>query len=153
MKQDTNKMITIITVGKIKDENLHALSQNYLTRTHRLKFPQVKLILWKDMGERKLTEKIQDYKRKHSSRQIILLDEAGKTHTTQEFLYYVEAHEEDTTIFIAGAFGFSQTIKEECKEHLSLSKLTFPHEIALVLLLEQLYRIGSLKAGLPYHKE
>jgi len=146
-------MISIITVGKVKDSIHQALSENYLMRLRRMKIYEVKHISWKDMGETKLIDKIHEYKQKHSSRKILLLDEAGRLNNTKQFLQYIESFDSDITFIIAGAFGFPKRIKEEFRDHISLSPLTFTHEMAFVLLVEQLYRIASLKAGLPYHKE
>lgn len=53
---------------------------------------------------------------------------------------------------IGGAFGLDETVVEKCRNSLSLSDLTFPHELARLVLAEQLYRIGTLLRGEPYHK-
>lgn len=146
-------MITIITVGKVKNSAHHALSEEYLMRLRKTRVYEIKHISWKDMGDAKLTNKILEYKQKHSSRKILLLDEAGRLNNTKQFLQYIESFDTAITFIIAGAFGFPKHIKEEFQNHISLSPLTFTHEMAFVLLVEQLYRIASLKAGLPYHKE
>ena len=51
-----------------------------------------------------------------------------------------------------GAFGLDETVVEKCKNRISLSALTLPHELARLVLTEQLYRVGTLLRGEPYHK-
>ncbi len=57
-----------------------------------------------------------------------------------------------TAFVIGGAFGLDETVVEKCKNRLSLSALTLPHELARLVLTEQLYRVGTLLRGEPYHK-
>lgn len=57
-----------------------------------------------------------------------------------------------TAFVIGGAFGLDETVIEKCRNRLSLSALTFPHELARLVLAEQLYRVGTLLRGEPYHK-
>ena len=57
-----------------------------------------------------------------------------------------------TAFVIGGAFGLDETVVEKCKNRISLSALTLPHELARLVLTEQLYRVGTLLRGEPYHK-
>ena len=57
------------------------------------------------------------------------------------------------TFLIGGADGHPPELRERCDETWSLSKLTMQHELALVVLLEQLYRVFTIKRGEPYHRE
>jgi 23S rRNA (pseudouridine1915-N3)-methyltransferase len=52
---------------------------------------------------------------------------------------------------IAGAEGFSSEVLKLCQERLSLSELTFPHKLARIILVEQLYRAQTIRTGHPYH--
>lgn len=56
------------------------------------------------------------------------------------------------TFIIGGAFGLSPELKKSCREIVSLSPLTFPHKLSLVVLLEQIYRAFTILKGHPYHK-
>jgi len=58
----------------------------------------------------------------------------------------------DVTFIIGGAFGLSKEVKERVDMLLSLSKMTFPHELALLVLVEQIYRAERILEGHPYHK-
>ncbi len=60
--------------------------------------------------------------------------------------------ESEIALLIGGAFGFDGSVGDRATSRLSLSSLTFPHELARVLVLEQLYRAGTILRGEPYHK-
>lgn len=88
----------------------------------------------------------------------IALDERGTTPTTRELAKTFEsmemAGEVKTVAFLIGAAdGHTQQLRSSCDMALSLSSMTMQHEIALVVLLEQLYRIATIKAGSPYHRD
>lgn len=61
-------------------------------------------------------------------------------------------HARDVTFVIGGAWGLDASVLERARQRLSLSAMTFPHEIARLVLAEQLYRAGTLARGEPYHK-
>lgn len=91
---------------------------------------------------------------KYLDSQSILLDSCGKLYDSMEFSRMVESHGLQNGIvkfFIAGAFGFETEVLQKYKT-ISLSKLTFSHEIAKIVLLEQIYRSLSIINGHPYHK-
>lgn len=86
---------------------------------------------------------------------IICLDEQGKHRDSIEFSAYLQHISEDSNkipcFVIGGAFGLSSAVKEFAHEKISLSHMTFPHEMAQVLLLEQLYRAQTILHRIPYH--
>lgn len=88
---------------------------------------------------------------------IVLLDENGKSFSTKEFKDWIDKLEIQSTshlCFVLGeSHGFSEQFLKKHPFHISLSKLTFPHKLALLILSEQLYRVYSWKAGSPYHHE
>lgn len=88
----------------------------------------------------------------------IALDERGLTPTTRELSAKLEALEMDgavkTVAFLIGASdGHTDALRQSCDLLLSLSKLTLQHEFALAVLLEQLYRVASIRSGSPYHRD
>lgn len=89
----------------------------------------------------------------HLDRQSILLDSSGKLYDSVEFSSMIESYMQSGIVkfFIAGAFGFEFEILQKYKT-ISLSTLTFSHEIAKIVLLEQIYRSFSIINGHPYHK-
>ena len=58
----------------------------------------------------------------------------------------------DLVFLIGGAYGLDTTLRERCEVELSLSDMTFPHEVARLMLLEQIYRGNTIIKGEPYHK-
>lgn len=88
----------------------------------------------------------------------IALDERGERPVTRElaarFDVFEMAGEVKIVAFLIGsADGHTSELRKLCDSVLSLSSLTMQHEIALVVLLEQLYRIATIKAGSPYHRD
>lgn len=88
----------------------------------------------------------------------IAMDERGESLTTRQFAEKVEALElrgevKSVAFLIGAADGHNQGLREKCDLLLSLSPFTLQHELALLVLLEQLYRIASLRSGSPYHRD
>ncbi len=87
----------------------------------------------------------------------ILLDEQGKLVSSQDLcnIFYKFPHQNISVIniLIGGADGFLTEYKKKADMMLSLSKLTFPHQLARIILIEQLYRIQTINQGHPYHRE
>jgi len=86
---------------------------------------------------------------------VILLDEKGKMQTSMEFAYFLEKkvmNRLKTLVFIiGGAHGFSEELYKRSNEILSLSKMTFPHQLVRIIFLEQLYRALTIMNNEPYH--
>lgn len=88
----------------------------------------------------------------------IALDERGERPDTRTFAAQLSALEmrgdvKCVAFLIGAADGHSPELRDQCDRVLSLSTLTLQHELALLVLLEQLYRVASLKAGSPYHRD
>ncbi len=88
----------------------------------------------------------------------VALDERGESLTTRKFAERLEALEMrgdvKTVAFLIGASdGHTEELRDRCDLVLTLSPLTLQHELALLVLLEQLYRVASLKSGSPYHRD
>ena len=88
----------------------------------------------------------------------IALDERGECLTTRAFAERLEAlasrGDIKTVAFLIGAAdGHSEALREACDLVLTLSPFTLQHELALLVLLEQLYRVATLKSGTPYHRD
>ncbi|TLD99171.1 23S rRNA (pseudouridine(1915)-N(3))-methyltransferase RlmH [Helicobacter trogontum] len=92
---------------------------------------------------------------KYLDKQSILLDAGGRRLTSIEFSHMIETYGMQgggiIKFFIAGAFGFEREVLEQYKT-ISLSSLTFSHEIAKIVLVEQIYRSLSIINKHPYHK-
>lgn len=86
---------------------------------------------------------------------VIVLDEHGKLLSTVEFSRFfsnLQQNNKTISFIIGSAYGLAPTIKENADLLLSLSALTISHQIARLVLLEQVYRIFTLMRGIPYHK-
>ncbi len=87
----------------------------------------------------------------------IALDERGKDWTTDQFVKRVNAWEMDPgiktiSLLIGASDGHTPALRQKCQAVWALSHLTLQHELALVVLLEQLYRAYTIKRGVPYHR-
>lgn len=87
----------------------------------------------------------------------IALDEHGKQLTSPQLAEFLSPLLEDANrtpcFIVGGAFGLAQPVLAACRHTLALSRMTFTHELARVVLLEQLYRATAILKGLPYHHE
>ncbi len=86
---------------------------------------------------------------------IVACDPSGKSLTSEEFAAWLQRereNEHDTSFIIGGAYGLSGILLEKASMKISLAPWTLPHELARLVLAEQLYRAGSIVRGEPYHK-
>lgn len=88
---------------------------------------------------------------------LVLLDEHGKQFTSRQFAAEIEGHMNMSTkrwvFVIGGAYGFSEAVYKVARQQMSLSKLTFSHQMVRVIFLEQLYRSMTILKGEPYHHD
>ncbi len=148
--------IHLIVVGKLKDSHLEAIELDYLKRINN---PELVIYEVKASAENKEAEgdailkKIKDLTLGGSSH-MILMTEWGKKHTSVAFAEWTKGLvEKQAKVFfvIGGAEGFSDEMHKAANEKISLSDLTFPHKLARILLVEQIYRAQTIRSGHPYH--
>ena len=87
---------------------------------------------------------------------VVLLDEKGSTYSSREFANTLQklANTHASCVFvIGGAFGFSQQVYDRANAKLSLSKMTFSHQLIRLIFIEQLYRAYTIMKGEPYHND
>lgn len=86
---------------------------------------------------------------------LVLLDENGKEYSSVEFSKFIEKQQNTSVksliFLIGGAYGFSEEVYARANYKISLSKLTFPHKLARILFVEQLYRAFTILRGEQYH--
>ena len=151
-------MIKIITVGSLKERYLKEAIEEYQKRIK--KYTDIEIIEVKDEGllsPMQAMEKESEKIKKHISEKeyIITLEIEGKQFTSEEFSRKIEDIQminSNITFIIGGSYGIDQSIKEKSKMHLSFSKMTFPHQLFRVLLLEQIYRAFKIMNNESYHK-
>jgi 23S rRNA (pseudouridine1915-N3)-methyltransferase len=88
---------------------------------------------------------------------VVLLDDKGKEYSSLAFSQQIEKKQlqriKNLIFVVGGAYGFSKPLYARCDEQLSLSKMTFSHQIIRIIFLEQLYRAYSILHNEPYHHE
>ncbi|PIK13902.1 23S rRNA (pseudouridine(1915)-N(3))-methyltransferase RlmH [Halobacteriovorax sp. JY17] len=149
------KDIHLIVVGKLKDKNLEALEDNYLKRIkspklhiHEVKSHKENLDLEANEVEKKLNDIGATFP--------ILLAENGQLFDSPKMSKWLfnllEVKSEKIVFIIGGASGHGEKIIQRSKQKLSLSPLTYPHKLARILFVEQIYRALTINSGHPYHK-
>ena len=138
--------IKILAVGKLKEKAYQNRIAEYVKWISR-DIP-VELIFLKDNDKvnKKLLANI------NSKDHTICLSEEGKKRSSKEFSKLLFSRDLDHTFIIGGQDGLPRYIKERANQVFSLSELTFPHEMALLILAEQLYRAVSIEKGRNYHR-
>lgn len=154
---------TIIAVSKIKEKyilegikefkkRLSAYTKIVIKEVDAQKIkPSLTLDQIKDLEADKILNLIPEYS------YIIALDEIGKQFTSVQLAEHIDnkilnAGESEVTMIIGGANGLSDKIRNKANLVLSMSKLTFPHQLARLFLIEQLYRAYKIINNEPYHK-
>lgn len=151
-------MIKIITVGSIKEKYLKEAIDEYKKRLN--KYTNIEIIEVKDEGlvEENKSKKLEAEKiEKHLNDKdyIITLEIEGKEFTSEEFaekIRTIQIENSNIIFIIGGSYGLDNTIKEKANCHLSFSKMTFPHQLFRVILLEQIYRAYKINNNEKYHK-
>lgn len=151
-------MIKIICLGKVKEKYLQDGIDEYIKKIS--KYTQVKIIELEDEGIKddkvalkKEKEKILKYL--NTKDYIIVLDISGKEMTSLEFADKIDKTliiNSDITFIIGGSYGLDEEIKSLSNYRLSFSKMTFPHQLFRLILLEQIYRAYKINHNEEYHK-
>ena len=133
--------LSINAIGKIKKPWIKEGIKAYKKRMPDLSIKEFKSF------------KLNKFNNPNFSNIIISLSEEGKTFNSQEFASLLLNFKNDKIIFLIGdADGLSSNIKNNSDLLLSLSKLTFPHELSRLILIEQIYRAVSITQNSPYHR-
>ena len=155
--------IALLLTGKTTDKHIAEVIAFYSSRIK--KYSVFEIITLPDLkNTRNMT--VQEQKMKEGKKiiqsigdddYVILLDERGKELSTVEFSGLVEKifmlPKKRILFIIGGPWGFSDEVYLSADLKLSLSKLTFPHQLVRLLFLEQLYRVFTILKGEPYHHE
>ena len=153
--------IQLICIGKTDDPNLQKLISNYENRLkHYIKFtllviPDIKDAknLSKEQQKTKEGELIENQIR--ISDVVVLLDENGKEFSSIGFSEYLNKKMSSgckrLIFIIGGPYGFSKTLQQKYKAKISLSQMTFSHQMIRLFFVEQLYRANTILKNEPYH--
>ena len=155
--------INLLCIGKTDDKEIKNLINYYLTRLPRhwnfeiTEIPDVK-------NARNLTP---DLLKKEEAKLflniientdlVVLLDEKGKQFTSREFAQKLDSYQNNSIkkicFLVGGAYGFSEEMYQRANEKLSISKMTFTHQMIRLFFVEQIYRADQILQGKPYHND
>ena len=155
--------INLLCIGKTDDKEIKNLINYYLTRLPRhwnfeiTEIPDVKNArnLTPDLlkkEEAKLFLKIIE-----NTDLVVLLDEKGKQFTSREFAQKLDSYQNNSIkkicFLVGGAYGFSEEMYQRANEKISISKMTFTHQMIRLFFVEQIYRADQILQGKPYHND
>lgn len=152
-----------MTIGKTRIPYVCAGIAEYTKRLERyvpfslVELPDIKSAKAMSEEQQKVEEGKIMLKKITSSDLVILLDERGKEYRSVEFAQYLErlmiSGKKRTVFIVGGPYGFSEEIYARADGKLSLSKMTFNHEMVRMFFIEQIYRGMTILRGEPYHHE
>lgn len=155
--------IKLLVVGKTDEKYLQEGIDVYVKRLkHYVNFELAVIPALKDQKgaspeDIKSREAVLILKQLEKSDRIVLLDEHGTEHTSVGFSQYIQkqmnAGVRNLTFVIGGAFGFAPEVYAAANDKVSLSKLTFNHQMVRLFFVEQLYRAFTILRNEPYHNE
>jgi len=155
--------IALVQTGKTTDKDVSGIADLYLSRIRKyVSFDIITLSDIKNSGnlpvpEQKKKEGEKIIRSVSNDDYVVLLDEKGKEFRTVEFSRWIEKtfmiSSKRVVFVIGGAWGFSEEVYNRADLLISLSKMTFPHQLVRLLFLEQLYRVFTIIKGEPYHHE
>lgn len=153
--------IKFLVVGKTDNGQLQALTDDYIKRLgHYIKFeteviPASKKLKSTGLQEQKIMEGKKILERLNSSDFVVLLDENGKQYSSEGFADFIQKRLNSgmkQLVFVTGGpFGFSQEVYSRAQSQLSLSKMTFSHQMVRLFFTEQLYRAFTILKNEKYH--
>lgn len=155
--------IKILAIGKTDHKQLSLLIDEYQNRLkHYIKFeidiiPDIKNV--KNLSELQQKEKEGELilKKLQNTDFLVLLDDKGKQFTSIEFSKYLQnkmnAGLKQLVLVIGGPYGFSNAVYQKSQGKISLSKMTFSHQMIRIFVVEQLYRGFTILKNEPYHHE
>ena len=154
--------ITLLVVGKTTDSHIQALLQDYQKRLgHYIPFsltviPELKNTKSLTSEQQKQAEGELILRNITASTDMILLDERGKEFRSVEFADYVQkkmSSGRDLVFVVGGPYGFSEAVYQRANGQISLSQMTFSHQMVRLFFVEQIYRAMTILRGEPYHHE
>lgn len=140
--------LKIAWIGKTRDPAIQSLTTEYLKRISR--YVEVEGL---PLADEAALLKLRDKSRPLHT--LVLLDSRGEELSSEEFAEFLRNHQDrnpqQLVLAIGPADGFSDAARKAASTNLSLGKMTLPHELARVVLLEQVYRAFTILKGHPYH--
>jgi 23S rRNA (pseudouridine1915-N3)-methyltransferase len=155
--------ITFLTVGKTEDAYLKEGIDKYVkrlkhyTKLELAEIPELKNTKALSPEQQKAKEAELILKKITPLDFVILMDEKGSEFTSTQFAAYINKKEVTTSanliFIIGGPYGFDPSVYQRANDKISLSKMTFSHQMVRLFFVEQLYRAYTIMKGEPYHHE
>jgi 23S rRNA (pseudouridine1915-N3)-methyltransferase len=155
--------IKLLVIGKTDDENLSALIDMYIKRLKHYISIEIQVIPDIRAAKNLTTEQQKEREGElvlnalENSDMLILMDENGQQLGSAEFAQYLQKKMNSgiklMVLVVGGPFGFSKAVYERAQGKISLSKMTFSHQMVRLFLAEQLYRAFTILNNEPYHHE
>ena len=151
-------MIKLICVGKIKEKYLNEAIDEYkkrLSKYTKLDIIELPDSSYNEIDKVKKEEGKLILKHIKETDNVIILDINGQELSSVELttkLCFIETMNSNITFIIGGSYGLSEEVKKRANYSISFSKLTFPHQLFRVILLEQIYRTYKIRNNENYHK-
>ena len=154
--------IALLLVGKTTDSRLISLIEDY--RKRLLHYAPFELVVLPDL---KNTKSLSEEQIKTAegeailrfvtpSMDVVLLDEHGREFRSIEYAEWLQkkmGSGKDLTLVIGGPYGFSEAVYQRADGKVSLSRMTFSHQMIRIMVIEQIYRAMTILRGEPYHHE
>jgi 23S rRNA (pseudouridine1915-N3)-methyltransferase len=153
--------IIVLNVGRVRQSFIKAGEDEYLKRLRggfQVEVQELGLEAPESMSAQQVQEREGEevVRRIKPGEYVVVLDERGKACTSKEFSAFCAARMNSGVkslwFVIGGAYGFSEKVRHRADYILSLSALTFPHQLTRLILIEQLYRTYTIMQGTGYHK-
>lgn len=155
--------IQLLLTGRTRDDALRGLIDRFAARAARyvpfeiVELPDVRTTRATTETAQKQAEGVQMLKALHPSDYVVLLDEHGKRYTSREFAAFIDkklpALSRNLVFVVGGPYGFADDVKRRADSLLSLSDMTFSHEMVRLFFTEQIYRAMTILRGEPYHHD
>lgn len=144
--------ITVAWIGKTKEPTTASLTEEYLKRISRYAAVEGKPV--RD-EEALLALCGRDSRGRGAKATLVLMDSRGREYTSEQFAQFLGDYQDRNPLplvfAVGGADGFKDATKSAAQNTISLGKMTLAHELARVVLLEQIYRAFTILKGHPYH--
>ena len=144
-------LLKVLVIGKLKDKHFQSRVEEYsmwLTQNNKIEILELP-----DSTKEKENELLLKHIEKENHAYIVALSEDGKELTSRELASKLGAIQQKIVFIIGGPYGLTNEVKEKADFLWSLSKLTFTHEFARLILLEQLFRASNIQMGGSYHND
>ncbi len=152
--------IKIIAVGNLKEKFFKEATDEYLKRINKFAKIEIKEVPECSTSSSISIEKIKEIESQNVLKEfdgyVVLLDKVGKNISSEEFADFFDKLQVNGTskvcFAIGGSYGFTEDIRNRADMILSFGKMTFPHQLMRVVLVEQIYRAMTINGRIQYHK-